>query len=135
MWKNQILLLFFMTSFIWCHSQSKIVEKVVMKHVSENILTTYSIGCTEFENLFNKNQVKEKIITDSLKLNLLKIELGKIKFKKVKNGNLDVRAKYYIYYIKEDKPLILCKDKFGQVVINGRFIRNNKKLISILSAL
>ncbi|OQP55781.1 hypothetical protein [Niastella populi] len=130
----KLLFLFFSIQLI-CEKgicQEMHIDRITVKYVNRNILTIFDINCNEFEKDL-KGSIKEKNIEDSLILTNFKQLLKTIKYEK-RNGSIDVRNKLYIYYSNKLNPEIICTDGYRKIMLNGRKIRNNKKLIEIVNS-
>ncbi|HYC29981.1 MAG TPA: hypothetical protein VEB42_14210, partial [Chitinophagaceae bacterium] len=83
---------------------------------------------------FPEGQVRQKQITDSAVLARLAEALQTVKYSGNHKYPFDVRNKYYLQY-SDGSMQVICTDKFKQVEIDGRAIKNNKKVVSILAFL
>ena len=118
-------------TFFKCHSQNITANRLIVKYVNQRITTPIPISCNDFEKTFAKNQVYEKTIEDSVAL----IPFEKI-FEEVKyikgDTSIDVRSKFYVYFLGDNKPKVICMNKFNDILIDGLLIANNRKLIGLL---
>ena len=129
-----MLLLFFSIQLI-CEKgicQEMHIKSITVKYVNRTIRTIFDIHCNEFEKEL-KESIKEKNIEDSLILKDFEQFLKTVKYEK-RNGSIDVRNKLYIHFSNKLNPEIICTDGYNTIMLNGRKIRNNKKLIEIVNS-
>lgn len=105
------------------------VLKAEIKFVSPQIETPFSIQCDNFEK--DLNLIKSKTVYDSAILKEIEVVLKSIKYANVLTAK-DIRSKVYVYFRNETMPTIICSDRFNSLLVNGKNIKRNKKLINLL---
>jgi hypothetical protein len=130
------LSLFFLLAMVYvtAFAQDRKLTKIKVYTVNEGVLTTFAIDCDKFEKSFHEDQIRQELITDSTVLSKMAKALQTVKYSKTNNFSIDVRNKYYLQY-SDGSMQVICSDKFKQVEIDGRAIKNNKKVVSILEFL
>jgi hypothetical protein len=121
-------------AYVTAFSQSRKLTEIKVYTVNESILTTFDISCDKFEKSFPEAQIRQKQITDSAVLARLAKALQTVKYSGEHKYPFDVRSKYYLQY-SDGSIQVICSDKFKQIQMDGRAIKNNKKIISILELL
>lgn len=128
-------LLFFVVFIIAAskiHSQNITITRLNIKYVAFNILTLNDISCDDFEKSFDERQLKDTTINDSAILFSFEKILKGIRYKKIKNTAINVRAKFYLYYNNRAFPVILCVNTHYDVLVNNRLIRKNNQLLEMV---
>lgn len=124
----------FIVGLILCntsmYSQLKVM-KIEIKYVNPYIETFIRVKCDSFEKSFNKKQVHISVINDSTVLDDFSEIFKRITFSNGKK-DIDVRRKFYFSSNNNKYPQIICMDRFNNILVDGRPVKKNKKLIRLL---
>jgi hypothetical protein len=104
--------------------------KIEVYCASRNIATFSDVSCSRFDSSFSGSKTLFTI-TNSDTLRLVADRLTNLKYKK-KSFPIDVRAKMKIYYL-DGTVTEICSSKFNNVVVNGRNVKPNTKLNSLIN--
>lgn len=129
-----LILSAFVLIFFKCQSQNIVINRLTIKYVNPKITTPIPINCNDFEKSFGKSQIYEKTIEDRETLDSLEKLFEKVKYLKDVPSTFNVRTKFYLYFLGETQPKIICMDKFNEVSIDGITISDNIQLIQLLQS-
>jgi hypothetical protein len=128
-----VLLISFIV-FFCCEAKSQETRIIDFKVTAVNfgITTPARTSCSEFENTFSNTQYKTTEIVDTSQTIALEKLIKRVKFAKTFSGDIDVRAKVFLNYGKDDKERILCIDRFYHIIYDGKMLSKNKRLVNFL---
>lgn len=106
------------------------LAKIEMYCVSRSIATFSDVSCSRFDSIFSQRKTKF-VITNPDTLRLVAKQLTNLDYKK-NTRSIDVRAKMKVYYL-DGTVTELCSSKFNDVIANGRNIKPNTELNSMIN--
>ena len=104
---------------------------IKLRTVEKDINTPYRIPCDNFDASFSKIY-KEKIVKSPKILADFDELLRHVVYSK-ENSEMDVRTKIIVQYLNSKKKTILCLDAFDDILVNGRLIKSNQKLLELIN--
>lgn len=124
-----LLLFMSLTPFCRERQQKANIEKIVIHYVDLQIETPFDVTCENFDNFFSSSY-KAKIISNKNQLRKFADYLAHCD---VLDGakNVDVRVKAVITYF-DGKTTVLCMNKFNDILINNKLIKENKSIIAFV---
>lgn len=123
-----MIILFSKASPFACTIQNSNNIKILF--VEKEIETPFRISCDYFEKAFGK-QYSKKFIKDKKEVSLFKKYLNECKYADV-SKEIDVRIKVLIY-CSNGRKITLCIDKFDNVLLNGKLIKQNKQIVQFIN--
>jgi hypothetical protein len=98
-----------------------------MEYVNPDIETPIRINCEMFKSAFSKSEYKTVIVNDSSRVSQLENVFREIIYDSSSKG-IDVRYKFSLLFslIQETLPLTICMDKFKNVMVDGRLVKECK---------
>jgi hypothetical protein len=105
-------------------------DTILIKVVNLEIKTISSVRCSTFEKELG-SKIILKSICDADTLEAFRSLIHKVQ-PSTKEIEIDTRIKIY-FRLQEGSPYsILCMDKFGNIILNGRAIRKNNRLVKLI---
>jgi len=109
---------------------SAIVKLVIIHYIYLHTDTQHDISCHEFDSYQEKGSFMTKKLITNAQINLFMKSLSNYKAPPLVK-NIDVRAKDYIHY-SNGKISIVCMDRFGDIMLDDKFIGVSSLLLSLL---
>lgn len=130
---NKLIYTFICLTFLCKISKgndSVVVNRITIHYIYSLTDTQHDISCNDFDAYRGKGSFMIKKLKDTAQINLFMKSLRDYKVPPLVK-RIDVRAKAYIHYSNE-KTSIVCIDRFGDIMLDDKFIGVSSSLLSFL---